>query len=73
MAGNTLYGCVKCMICFVTCPNEVIRIGQSDVEILMEKCMACGEYNFTCPVWAYSLGESLYCEKVIRLNTLSLG
>jgi ferredoxin len=65
MAGNTLYGCVKCMICFVTCPNEVIRIRQSDVEIFIEKCMACGEYNFTCPVWAYSLGSPYIAKRLL--------
>jgi len=53
------------MICFVTCPNEVIRIRQSDVEIFIEKCMACGEYNFTCPVWAYSLGSPYIAKRLL--------
>jgi NAD-dependent dihydropyrimidine dehydrogenase PreA subunit len=65
MAGNTLYWYVKCMICFATCPNEAIRIGQSDVEILIEKCMACGEYNFTCPVWAYSLRSPYIAKRLL--------
>jgi len=47
--------CVKCMLCYATCPNEAITIRQSNIEILAEKCMACGECNYTCPIWAYSL------------------
>jgi ferredoxin len=47
--------CVKCMLCLATCPNEAIKMGLSGVEILTEKCMACGECNYTCPIWAYSL------------------
>lgn len=46
--------CLKCMLCFATCPNEAIRVGPCGVEILSEKCMACGECNYTCPIWAYS-------------------
>ena len=47
--------CVKCMLCFATCPNEAIEMGQKGVEVSTEKCTACGECNYTCPVWAYSL------------------
>jgi phosphoadenosine phosphosulfate reductase len=47
--------CVKCMLCLATCPNEAVKMGLSGVEILTEKCMACGECNYTCPIWAYSL------------------
>jgi len=47
--------CVKCMLCFATCPNKAIELRQEGIEVSTEKCTACGECNYTCPVWAYSL------------------
>jgi len=57
--------CVKCMLCFATCPNGAIRIGQDGVEVVTERCMACGECNYTCPIWAYALKSPYIAKRLL--------
>ncbi|MEM4576824.1 MAG: phosphoadenosine phosphosulfate reductase family protein [Candidatus Nezhaarchaeales archaeon] len=54
--------CVKCMLCLATCLRNAISISNDGIEILSERCIACGECNYTCPIWAYSL-KSLHIAK----------
>lgn len=54
--------CVKCMLCLATCTHNAISMSDDGIEISSERCVTCGECNYTCPVWAYS-SKSLHIAK----------
>ncbi|MHC1637423.1 MAG: phosphoadenosine phosphosulfate reductase domain-containing protein [Candidatus Nezhaarchaeales archaeon] len=59
--------CVKCRLCIATCLNDAIMLSEKHgVEILNDKCMACGECNYVCPVWAYSLKTPYIAKKLLE-------
>ena len=57
--------CVRCMLCLAACPNSAIRVGQGGVEVMPEKCVACGECNYTCPIWAYALKSPYIAKRLL--------
>jgi phosphoadenosine phosphosulfate reductase len=58
--------CVKCMLCLATCSNKAIKVGQGGVEVMPEKCVACGECNYTCPIWTYALKSPYIAKRLLN-------
>ncbi|MEM0232688.1 MAG: phosphoadenosine phosphosulfate reductase family protein [Candidatus Nezhaarchaeales archaeon] len=63
--------CVKCRLCIAVCPNNAISLRNDGIEIASEYCVACGECNYTCPVWAYSPRSPYIAKRLLELSTLS--
>lgn len=59
--------CVKCRLCIALCPNNAASLSEEGfIEISSDKCMMCGECNYLCPVWAYSLKSPHLAKRLLE-------
>ena len=49
--------CVKCLICWIYCPDAAIKRKDGEVEIDYEYCKGCGICAAECPVKAIRMEE----------------
>ncbi|MEM0240131.1 MAG: phosphoadenosine phosphosulfate reductase family protein [Candidatus Nezhaarchaeales archaeon] len=63
--------CVRCRLCVAVCSNNAITLKSDGIEISNERCVACGECNYVCPIWAYSPKSPYIAKRLLELSTLS--
>jgi len=66
--------CTGCGICLDVCPQEVLRLVESKVEIFdKDACMECGACMQNCPFDAINVRAGVGCAAAFILGNMSFG
>ena len=57
--------CLSCMLCITTCTVNAISMTQGGVSINEKRCVRCGECNYTCPIWVYSVRSKYLAKRLL--------
>ncbi len=42
--------CTMCYMCWITCPDACIQIGEDEMKVNLKYCKGCGLCSAVCPV-----------------------